>query len=198
MPKSDRFGRGSPKRERSPRVLIVCEGAKSEPGYFEQLRHAERLPIRLMVVPAGTPKTVVETAVELKSRALASRDAGDRFEQVWCVFDIDQHPKVPDAIQQARAHGISLAVSNPCFELFVLLHFQDQTAPIHRHKTQSLCRKLMPGYQKNLLFETLAPLVEDALARTAALDERHERNRTPGANPSTGVHRLVRRIRTLG
>lgn len=194
MRKSDRLGRGPSKRDPRPRVLIVCEGAKTESGYFEGLRSAERLAIELKVVPAGSPKTVVEKAVELKNRALSSHDA---FEQIWCVFDIDEHPKIPDAIQQAQAHGVSLAVSNPCFELFVLLHFQDRTAPIHRHKAQSLCRKHMPGYQKNLAFDKLAPLTGDALGRAAALDERHHRNGNSGANPSTGVHRLVSRIRAL-
>ncbi len=289
MPKSDRFVLGSCQRDRSPRELIACEGAKTEPGYLEQLKQAERLPIRPIVVPTGTPRTVVEKAVELKSCALASRDASDYFEEVWRVFDIDLHPKVPDATQQAKAHGISPAVSNPCFELFVLLHFQDQTAPIHRHQAQSLCRKSMPGYQKrtgregaapnvqehaagrapkrvrcarvpqkrgpraappaieehgmiqggdglrfarvpqkrkgragaapggeehaegwapkrvrfarvpqkSLLFEKLAPLTEDARARATELDKRHGRNGAPGENPSTGVHHLVRQIRTL-
>lgn len=38
------------------------------------------------------------------------------------------HPGLTDAIEQARQNGIWLAISNPCFELWLVLHFQDQSA----------------------------------------------------------------------
>ena len=84
----------------------------TERVYFSHLRHAERIPITLQIEAGGVPKTLVEKAVRLMKDAAQSPDPNDHFDQVWCVFDIDEHPKIADAKQQAANHGISLAISN--------------------------------------------------------------------------------------
>src|ERR1035438_2177974 len=147
-----------------PRFLIVCEGTQTEPGYFQETRHLERSLIDLEMSPGGEPKALVERAVEKKKSAerlaRSQRDSNLRYDQVWCVFDIDEHRLIPEAKQQAGANGIELAISNPCFELWALLHFRDQRAHIERgpsttnanstcRATKSSCRA--PGY---ILFVT--------------------------------------------
>jgi hypothetical protein len=140
-------GRDSLRRRKSfrqprARFLVVCEGEVTEPSYFNAVRRAERGIIDLEIVPGGVPKTVVERAVQLRNRAeQEAKRRGDeylRYDYVWCVFDVDEHPFVPEAKQQAHDNRIDLAVSNPCFELWFLLHFQDQTAHIERARLQSL------------------------------------------------------------
>lgn len=198
MRRTDRLQRKGPRREPYPRFLIVCEGEKTEPGYFRNLHHTARLPIKLEICPGGTPKTLVETAVGKKREAeeLARREKNQwlRFDEVWCVFDIDEHLFVPDAKQQARDNSIRLAISNPCFELWVLLHFQDQRAELSRHSAQSLCRKHLPGYQKDLPCEELTPRRSDAIRRAADLDAWQLTRGCEGGNPSTQVHHLVERL----
>lgn len=130
-----------------------------------------------------------------ESEAGKQRDDSLRFDEVWCVFDVDEHPGISDARQKAAANGIKLVVSNPCFELWPLLHFQDQTAHIHRSKVQSLCRKYMPGCEKKLPCEELLSRYEDAYARATDLARLHTYNGTEGANPSTDVYKLVQAIR---
>jgi hypothetical protein len=44
------------------------------------------------------------------------------------MFDRDEHPNFARAIDLADRHGIKLAMSNPCLELWFILHFEDQTA----------------------------------------------------------------------
>lgn len=149
----------------------------------------------------GVPKTLVERAVERKKRA--ERDAkreGDpnlAYEEVWCVFDVDEHPKLADAQQQARAHNIGLAMSNPCFELWVLLHQKDQTAYIDRHSTQRICREngLMSGKTAN--YDRLRGHYDEARQRAAALDGRNTRNGQFGGNPTTWVYQLTDRLLAL-
>jgi len=89
-------------------------------------------------------------------------------------------------------------VSNPCFELWALLHFQDQTAYLVREKVRSLLKKHLPGYRKSLPFDRLRPAYEDAVRRAVHLDRRCEERECPGDNPSTGVYRLTERIRKEG
>ena len=186
-------------RQTRPRFLIVCEGTVTEPRYFKDVQHTKRSLIDLELKPSGTPKTLVERAVQLKSeadgKAKRLKDDNEKYEEVWCVFDIDNHPLIPEARDQARANGIELAISNPCFELWPLLHFQDQRAHIERGKVQRLCRQLMPGYEKRLNYASLRPRYSGALQRAEDLERWHGSRGTAGANPSTTVHRLVERIK---
>jgi hypothetical protein len=190
--------RRRPLRTPKPRFLLVCEGTVTEPRYFADVQHSERSLINLQVEPGGTPKTLVERAVERKREAdrKATKDANEKYEEVWCVFDIDEHPLVPAAKDQARANGIELAISNPCFELWALLHFQDQHAHIERGKLHHRCATHMPGYEKRLDYGTLRPKYSDALKRAGDLERWHESRGTTGANPSTTVYKLVERIKS--
>jgi len=110
MKNRDRLRRRRSFREPRARFLIVCEGEVTEPGYFKGIRSIERGIVDLEIVPAGVPKSVVERAVQLKREsernAKARKDQNLRYNHVWCVFDIDQHPFVPEAKEQARANGI--------------------------------------------------------------------------------------------
>jgi hypothetical protein len=109
----DDLRRRRPLRQPKPRFLIVCEGTVTEPRYFSDVRHIERSLIDLQIEPGGTPKTLVERAVERKreadGKARKLKDDNQRYEEVWCVFDIDEHPLIPEAKDQARANGIELA-----------------------------------------------------------------------------------------
>jgi len=52
------------------------------------------------------------------------------------VFDVGEHPKLPEALDLARRHEIAVAISNPCIELWFLLHFERQMAFIGRWDAQ--------------------------------------------------------------
>ena len=127
--------------------------------------------------------------------AKAAKDENLRYDEVWCVFDIDDHPQVGDAKQQARDNGIQLAISNPCFELWVLLHFQDQRKHISRAQLRAACRKYLPAYKKDLPIEKLNPRYDQAARRARTLDAWQQEQGRQDANPSTGVYRLTQAIR---
>jgi RloB-like protein len=202
MPRRDDLRRRRPFRNPLPRILIVCEGTRTEPGYFKELRHTERIPIELEISPGGEPKTLVERAVELKNIAekepKSRRDENLLYDDVWCVFDIDEHPAVPDAKQQARDNGIELAISNPCFELWIVLHFRDQRAHIDRAVVQRDCAKYLPDYEKAVPFAKLHPNYEGAVKRALDLDAWQQTRGGEGSNPSTGVHKLTEKIKSFG
>ena len=126
MKKRDRNrsqARRSAFKESKPVILVVTEGAVTEPEYLRGLARASRNPrVRIVVIEgAGVPRTIVETAVERKDAAeIRAKREGDQnliYDEVWCVFDVDQHPRIPEAMQMARDNGIELAISNPCIEL---------------------------------------------------------------------------------
>jgi RloB-like protein len=199
MRRSDRLGRRKPFRQPRPRFLIACEGTVTEPHYFSEIRRLLRSIVELQIIPGGTPKTIVKSAAARKKEAEVAarrrRDENLRFDEVWCVFDVDMHPLLPEARQQANDNGIHVALSNPCFELWMLLHFQDQHAHIERGAVQHLCRQHIPGYRKTPPCEELAEYYGRALARAVELDRWHQTRGTEGANPSTGVYRLLEKMR---
>jgi hypothetical protein len=186
------------------RVLVVCEGKITEPRYLKDLRHAEQVRLVEIVIndEGGVPKTIVERAVALKrsaeSEARRQRDNYLKYDEVWCVFDIDAHPNVQAALQQARANGILTAVSNPCFELWLLLHFQEQFAHLRRDQAQAACRGHIANFEKLVPFGVVHANYAEALNRAIALERWQHEQARDGGNPSTGVHKLTERIKSLG
>lgn len=194
--------RRGPSRQPKIRILVVCEGKKTEPGYLKQFQHHVRNP-RVHIEslgPAGVPVSVVERAMTERrladEEARRQRDENLRWDQIWAVFDIDDHPSVAAAKQLAVDNDVALAVSNPCFELWPLLHFSDQRAHIARDKLRSLLLKHLPGYDKELEFAKVHPGYDEAVRRARQLDEDAERADRIGRNPTTGVYLLTEVIRT--
>jgi hypothetical protein len=81
--------------------------------------------------------------------------------------------------------------------LWALLHFHDQRAHIERGPLHHECKQYMPGYEKQLPSARLYPLCGDALERARDLDQWQKSRDCEGANPSTGVYRLMERIRSM-
>ena len=195
-----RTRRRAPFREPRPIILIVCEGENTEPQYLEGLRRACRNPRVDILVhhKHGVPRTLVEIARQSKREAetKARREGDDNlaYDSVWCVFDIDDHPNVPDARQMARDNGIELAISNPCIELWLLLHFRDNPGMQHRDKLKMMLAEEAPGYDKTVNYAVYAEGRPEATIRAKRMDELAESRGEPGGNPTTGVYKLTELI----
>ncbi|MCA1704207.1 MAG: RloB family protein [Actinobacteria bacterium] len=155
------------------------------PNYFAGLKTYLRNPaVHVRVKAKGcAPGDLVAYA-----RALTS-PGDDEFDEVWCVIYSDEYDLEPTA-RLAAGQGVRLAVSNPCFELWLLLHHRDHSA--HLGDADAVIRQLtqyVPGYQKNTLrFADFESGVLEAVQRA-------ERLAPPGCdhggNPSSGVWRLA-------
>ncbi|MCG6400348.1 RloB family protein [Vibrio fluvialis] len=151
---------------------------------------------------AGCPVTIVDSCVtgkkNLEKIAKRSSDPLDKNFQVWAVFDRDQHPNITNAMEKARANGIKIAYSNPCFEIWPYLHFANQTASIHRHALQKKLEGVLDGYDrkssKKIDLSLLYPQCnyDDAKNRAVSLMNKHHQEATNvvEANPSTNVYKL--------
>lgn len=179
-------GRRPPFREPRLRLLVVCGGECTEPDYFRGLKgHLRNPAVQVKVKAKGrSPEDLVRYA-----RSIAPKDA-DEFDEVWCVVDSDEYDLESAAVLAVRLN-VRLAVSNPCFELWLLLHHQDHTA--HLCDAKAVLRQLtlrVPGYQKNgLRFIDFEAGLPDAICRAERLDPTGNGH---GRNPSSGVWQLVR------
>lgn len=186
-----------------PPVLIVCEGKKTEQLYLNALRAYYRLStvdITIQGEGAG-PLEVVQRAIELagERRRAARRERLLPYEEVWCVFDREASNEPADyreALNLADRHSIRLAISNPAFEYWYLLHFVETSRPFR--DAAELLRELgqlgrLPGYQKSQnVFELLRDRTHLAHERAERLYAEHpDRHCDPYPNPCTLVHKLV-------
>lgn len=100
--------------------LIVCEGTRTEPNYFEALIKNRYSDVREVRIEGGGKGTV-----SLIRDAMNIRDKSEKeFDRVWAVFDKDDFKDFNDAIHLARKNNIYCAWSNESFELWYYLHFQ--------------------------------------------------------------------------
>lgn len=197
-PGAPSLGRAAATRNLRPALLAVCEGATEE-RCLGNLRARWRVPsLRVQVVCArGDPSEVVR-----KARTLWE-DSGRKHHrpEVWVAFDRDEHHHWAAALDQARALGFRLAVSNPCFELWGLLLHRDQTAPIDRDEAQRALAEVHPGYDHTrspyLDLETTVAGMDEAHGRAENLRRRAEETGDPNGNPTTSFDRLVQRIREI-
>jgi hypothetical protein len=183
-------------------IIAVCEGKNTEPTYLKSFaRHYGNGLVEVeTVAPAGAPVTIVQTAV-VRKKARDGRKKADSFDklfEVWAVFDRDEHPNIPQALDLANAHNVQIAISNPCIEIWPLLHFTNHQAPIHRHKLQQELAKYMPSYQPNgskiIDFEAIKDRFTEARTRAERQLAGHEATGDPNGNPSTTLYRLLDKI----
>lgn len=196
-----RPGRRQAFRDPKPIILIVCEGRNSEPQYLEGFSrsvHNARVAIRIQP-GSGVPRTVVETAKRLKNQAKneANREGDENlaYDSVWCVFDVDDHPNIADAQQMATDSGIHVALSNPSFELWLLLHFRESPGMQHRNKIVEILKTFVCDYDKNVDYGLYTAGYSNAVRRATQLEEAATASGEPGRNPSTGVYVLTEKIR---
>ncbi|HTS40843.1 MAG TPA: RloB family protein [Xanthobacteraceae bacterium] len=198
------LNRRAASRNAKIKITVICEGKVTEPEYLLSLaQHCGALLEIMLIVErgAGVPITVVRKAIELKSQ-LRTGNSFEENDKIWVAFDRDEHPNILRALNEAEAAGVFVAYSNPCFELWLVLHYRDHDAPATRREIQRALRNLMPGYDPNrskqVMFDQICDAVEQAENRAETLERRRQAERSPRGNPSTTVFKLTREIRRHG
>ena len=160
-----------------PNFFVFCEG-ETEIAYVKFLRSLYRAPIQ--VIPKKGKSNISEDFIVKSKNEYVQTDQ----DKVFLMYDLDvdgmleQLQKIPNA---------ELLVSNPCVELWFLLHYQDQKTEISSDKCIKKLQKLSKEYKKGTLSEeekdVLAKNKELAIERAKALDVLN--------NPSTTIYRLL-------
>ncbi len=117
-------------RQPNKTLHIYCEGEKTEPNYLRKYIQTKfpgdqsRRVVKVEDTNKNTPKQLVEVAIHAKQSGKFL--TGDEF---WVVYDRESVAKYSDELhsrsrQLAEKNGIGVALSNVCFELWLLLHFE--------------------------------------------------------------------------
>ena len=200
---------------RKKRVLIVCEGEKAEPSYFcslidcLDLRTAE---VQVCADSGSAPISVVEFGIRILN-------VDSDFDQIYFVFDKDSHASYASALSRVKNlrkkrtynnKSISAITSNPCFEVWFLMHYQAYTRPITAAGGRSACenvirvlKKFPEFYNYNKgnrnLFELSVGRLEEAKQNSEQVLKLCEASGTSihYGNPTTLVHKLISALQLL-
>ena len=186
-------------------VLIVCEGEKTEPNYFNEWKKAFRLS-NTNIKGSGRgadPFSVVDFAIKTYRKE-------PEFDRVYCVFDRDRHTTYQKALDKIRhtklgkGSKIFAIPSVPCFEFWLLLHFKYTTRPFDAAPGDSVCSKVIEELKKHLpayckgdqgIFNKIKDKLDFAIANANKVEQYNKGNNID--NPSTLMHYLVDYLRNL-
>ncbi|HET8681877.1 MAG TPA: RloB family protein [Micromonosporaceae bacterium] len=160
--------------------MIATNGQSTEKSYLESLRAEPWVRSGKITVAfiGGSPLDLVRGAAR-------RRDAED-YDDAWAVCDVDSY-ETDNAIREATRADIELLWSNPCFEVWLILHRTECT--VHFDNAKQCHKKLVSVLgrwdKSQLSFDDFKDGIKDAWQRAKALDD------PPSGNPSTAVWRLV-------
>lgn len=205
--RKERIGRRKPTRNPKVRFTLFCEGRKTEPQYFRALR--SQYNGSLVSIQFGdkgrVPITLAEKALKFAKSARAERGRSGRrnlfeeLDQVWVVFDRDEHERFDEAVSLCEANRIGVARSNPCFEVWLILHMVDYDRQDDRHRVKDEFDRLLSehgqGLATNVMWEKLTMEIEAAEKRGVKMNQRRRAEGQPYGRPSTTVGELTKAIK---
>lgn len=166
-----------------PNFFVFCEG-KSEVAYISHLRSQYRVPIQ--IIPKKSDSNISVRYMENCKREYIATENDKTF----LMFDLDvngilEHlQSIPDAV---------LLVSNPCIELWYLLHFEE----CHAELIQDACIKKLKRHLKHYTKGTLASNERLQLSdRTSEATARAKVLKTY-KNPSTTIYKIIELLESL-
>ena len=179
------------KREPSPSMrmrkiaLVICEG-ETEERYINLLRKWYKSPIRIVSHIEGTK--ITQSLVDNRTRELKL----SKYDKVhtFLMYDMD----VPSINEKLMACKSEKLLSNPCFEIWLLLHAKDQKCPITTDaliKELKKCATVWRNYSKSDFTNTQEAFLkintDTATSRAKELRELQ--------NPSTSVYKLIKLLK---
>ncbi len=179
-------------------IQVFTEGKVTEPEYLDALKadpalgHGEEVRITCPSSHRGMqPLPLVQAAVKYRNEANPAE-----YDEIWCLFDVEApraHPNLLQAVRLADGNDIRCAVSNPCFELWLLLHHQEHHSHISTQETRRLLTAASGRAGKGIDTQWYREHRDQAGQRARDLRDEHTRNGTrfPMDNPSSQMDLFI-------
>lgn len=189
--------------------LIVTEGTKTEPNYFNAIKKIinQNYKERIQIEVSGEGDNTVNLFEIAKNYAEKNPNG---YKHVWVVYDADDFPKdnidaVPvlckeNSNSDRQYHAIW---SNQCVELWYLLHFSFLQSDLHRKeyfpKLDECLKKINKGkYKKNCedMYYILRPYMDNAIRNAKALSEINRGKSPSESAPGTMIFEFVEKVKS--
>lgn len=193
-------------------IIIAAEGTKTEKRYFEDLAAYPRYrnpKVHVEVLEresnASSPSHVIRMLDDFKATYRLNQ-----YDELWLVIDVDRWPtdQLSAIAAQCQQKTYQLAVSNPCFELWLLLHLTglenytlaertvlltNKKSPSGRTRLEQELVRLLGSYNKSEPnTEKIVEDVEVAIVRASDLEDNPQHRWTNGLG--TRVYLVARSI----
>ena len=191
------------KRQAPANYLIVCEGKKTEPNYFNGLKRRinEKYgnKVDVLIPNIDVKGTGMNTTSLVKYTQKTVNHANKVYGQVWVVFDKDDYndEQFDSAIDNCN---YNVAWSNPNFELWLLAHFKKINRNVSKDDVweqlgKELQKKGLGNYTKNdtNIFDkvTSEGKLHTAIKNCEYMEELNKDGQASQRNPMTKVYKIV-------
>ena len=194
------LSRRKPYRLPRKQFIISSEGEKTEPIYFKKF-DSDTIRIHIVEDRLGNdPISVVKAAINYKREKII-----DKKDETWIVVDTDFSPdtrelkerQLTEAGEQCNNFGFGYAVSNPFFEFWLLLHFEETPSFSSTIRVQDECIRRLKVYYPNYNKSSYDPgtfidEVETAITNAKKLDQ--SKDKSCLQNHGSTVYRLIEKI----
>ena len=183
---------------------IACEGSVRERDYFECFEVlSSRISVDLIADIDEDGNSVVShnsSPDHVLQRAQVYANSTDLIEgdQMWIVVDVDKWPEKQLSIlaQECHSKGWNLAISNPCFEVWLCYHIEDDIPDGGEIKDSAYFKNHLSLLTK----EGYSPEVYSPLA-FKAIDSAKSKDKNPGMRippyKVTHVYRLMEQMQNF-
>lgn len=193
-------------REEKTVIVLFVEGEVTEVEYFNAVKRlpAVRERFRLEISDKhGAPRNLMDAAIHRKR-------TDKEVDQCWCVFDVEwpksnqrtHHPELKEVLKKSEEwRGIECAVSNPTFELWLILHHKleqrlllNEDAEEERHQLDGSKGKSLNGIIGKTHYDSdwYVAHATTACQNAVKLDRKHaDVSFFPDDNPSSSVKCLM-------
>jgi hypothetical protein len=182
-------------------IVIASEDKYAVRQYFEFFRSTK---IQFKVLETDGGKSAPEHVLTRLDEYMKEFDIGPE-DEFWLVCDCDHwinagHIKnLVRVIQECGQKGIQVALSNPCFELWLLLHFAEFPADdkLTRAEVEKRIREAVGAYDKTKVYNLR---IDNERVRSAAkrsADNQRASSEIPD-RPQTAVHRIIQHLLDRG
>ncbi|WP_433361320.1 RloB family protein [Streptosporangium sp. CA-115845] len=190
-------------------VFVYTEGTVTEPKYIEAVKALVEVPANVRIandrksgsdrMPADLVSQAIALLEEKKREDSKARLPESLRTQVWCIFDHDGRDLngLTGLLKRASQHGVEIAFSHPCFEVWRLLHLKSAGGTFSGVCGQAEGRlpqsfHQVPGGIKHVVPEQIEGLFEAAKKRALVMNSQHpEHVALPSRDPYTDVYRFV-------
>jgi hypothetical protein len=194
-PRRRSFQRPSGKRRYRKLFIIAVEGTKTEPQYFALFNNQQSI-IQVNCLKgnhgSSPPQVLKRMEDHLKKETLRKSD------EAWLVVDKDQWTEAQLTQLHAwsqKNDNYSLALSNPKFEYWLLLHFEDGAGITTSHECTDRLRRHLPFYDKGIDAKKITNARIDSAVRRAKIRDTPSCSDWPRHIGGTTVYKLVENIR---
>lgn len=177
MTKMGRKARVSRGKQMKPIFFVFCEG-ETEIAYVKFLRSLYRSPIQ--VIPKKGKSNITEAFIE-RSKNDYVRTVQDK---VFLMYDLDVDGMLDHLL---KIPNVELLVSNPCIELWFLLHYQEQKSEITSDECIKKLQKVSQKYKKG----TLSEEEKECFAENKEQAAERAKKLVDYKNPSTTIYKLL-------